>query len=218
MLSTPITKTIIPKKSPGSAVVSNSFMNALSAGSANAVELQKKRKKPPPVIDLPLNSPLEPVTVTTPGATVPPSTVPESDPNGPNPARVPIPGSKRRIHFADDKGEELVLIKYIENVLLNKTHRPSSDMKHADAEAERISMKQRKTDVEEEDDEDMQIEMQSSGNNDIADWQPIAYCDPDVKEFCSELVEEENIREGSAMRSFIPQPDGTTKHSCRFCC
>lgn len=36
---------------------------------------------------------------------------------GPNPSRVPapdLPRKKRRIHFADDKGEELVLIKEIE--------------------------------------------------------------------------------------------------------
>jgi hypothetical protein len=56
--SASVSKPLIPKKLPGVAAPSNSFMQALSAGSSvNAVELQRRRKKPTPVIDLPLTAP-----------------------------------------------------------------------------------------------------------------------------------------------------------------
>uniref|UniRef100_A0AC35GQW7 Uncharacterized protein n=1 Tax=Panagrolaimus sp. PS1159 TaxID=55785 RepID=A0AC35GQW7_9BILA len=201
-LSTPITKPTVsfPKKSP---VVSNSFMNALSSGSSvNAMEIQRRKKKPPPVIDLPLSSPLDPIVITPTTTTASVAgTLPPSDPLGPDPTRVPAPGARRRIHFADDKGEALVHTKFIENVLNNKAHRPNSDMKHADAEAERISLKQMKTDVHEEDEDDemrMEVEMPQMGDTEVdSSWRLIPYYINAQNRFSQDLIDEEEARHGN---------------------
>uniref|UniRef100_A0A914R359 Uncharacterized protein n=1 Tax=Panagrolaimus davidi TaxID=227884 RepID=A0A914R359_9BILA len=209
-LSTPITKPTVafPKKSP---FVSNNFMNALSAvSSVNAMELQRKRKKPPPVIDLPLSSPLDAVVITPTTASVA-GTVPPPDPLGPDPTRVSAPSGRRRIHFADDNGEALVHTKLIENVLNNKAHRPNSDMKHAYAKAERISLKQMKTDADEDD--EMRMKMPEMGNIEVdSSWRLIPYYKNAQNQFSQHLIDEEEARHGNVMRTFVAQSDVPIEH------
>uniref|UniRef100_A0A914PYZ8 Piwi domain-containing protein n=1 Tax=Panagrolaimus davidi TaxID=227884 RepID=A0A914PYZ8_9BILA len=191
-------------------------MNALSAGSSvNAMEFQRKRKKPPPVIDLPLSSPLDPVVITPTTTTASVAgTVPPPDPLGPDPTRVPAPSAHRRIHFADDKGDALVHTKFIENVLNNNAHRSNSDMLHADAEAEIILLKQMKTDVDvENEDEKMRMEMPEMGNTEVdSSWRLIPYYKNAQNQFSQDLIDEEEARHGNVMRTFVTQPAVLIEH------
>uniref|UniRef100_A0A7E4V338 C3H1-type domain-containing protein n=1 Tax=Panagrellus redivivus TaxID=6233 RepID=A0A7E4V338_PANRE len=142
------------------AVVSDAFANALaaSAGPAPPAKVVRKtqatiRPSAPPIIPAP--------SMAVPSSSSDSSLNTSSDKNnhginGPDPSRVPQPGQRRRIHFADDKELPLTAIKFIPCREDANNHMHSQkDMQHADAEQERRSMAHLKhAHLDEEEDED----------------------------------------------------------------
>uniref|UniRef100_A0AC34QNA4 C3H1-type domain-containing protein n=1 Tax=Panagrolaimus sp. JU765 TaxID=591449 RepID=A0AC34QNA4_9BILA len=124
--------------------------------------------------------------------------------NGPDPSRLPKPGAtkkERRIHFSDDKGEELVRIKFIESCLINGKR--VNDMKHADAEHENKMLKQNKQyNIEQGDDEDDLNNSLTNPSEVDTEFRMVPYMPFDVKQYNQELIDEENEREQRTMASF----------------
>ncbi|KAE9553463.1 hypothetical protein FO519_003335 [Halicephalobus sp. NKZ332] len=120
---------------------------------------------------------------------------------GPDPNRVPasdVPRKRRRIHFSDDKGLELVHIREIESCLANRM-RGNNDMKHADAQHESQVLKQNMKMMnmgEEKDDEEEAIQEET------VEYRVIPYMTIDPKPPCKELVDDEIQRTNEILAGF----------------